>query len=243
MRDKVDNSNSGQFDIDAYEELMELVFAYTAAAQDFGFTHKMNNRFTSLSMNASFLKQALENKDYDKATAKAAQVSESINSLVKFSQNLMNTDLIPAESQELTFPTMISDTVGKLLRLPTFNGIELQQDLATGVINTQANPRIIWIFLYAYLKHTKRYTIEGPVFISTSLDKENMQYIIKTNVNQILTAPPMGTEEDSLTFPSAGEVPLRYLARVIRNVSNRIELIHHTERPLSLELKIKLSTI
>jgi len=96
MENIKNNSQPDLIDIEAYEELMELVFAYTATAHDFGFTHKMNNRFTSLSMNASFLKQALQNEDYDKAIAKASQVSESINNLVKFSQDLMNTDLIHA---------------------------------------------------------------------------------------------------------------------------------------------------
>ncbi|MBT4420307.1 MAG: hypothetical protein HOC81_08860 [Candidatus Marinimicrobia bacterium] len=75
----MDSKQAEPFDIQAYEEMMELVFAYTAAAHDFGFTHKMNNRFTALSMNASFLKQALSNADYEKATAKATLVSDSIN--------------------------------------------------------------------------------------------------------------------------------------------------------------------
>ena len=85
----MDSKQAEPFDIQAYEEMMELVFAYTAAAHDFGFTHKMNNRFTALSMNASFLKQALSNADYEKATAKATLVSDSINNLVKFSQDLI----------------------------------------------------------------------------------------------------------------------------------------------------------
>jgi len=242
MSDTKDNLNSDQLDIEAYEDLMELVFAYSAAAHDFGFTHKMNNRFTSLSMNASFLKQALENQDYDKAASKAAQVSESIKGLVNFSQNLMNTDLIPRETETLEFPGMISDTLGKLLRLSTFSDIKLNQDLDAAELQTKANPKIVWIFLFAFLKHAKRYTTDGPIQLITVFDVEHNQYIIKTDVNQILNGPAVESEVSSLAFPSAGEMPMRYLARVIRNVSSKFELIHHAERPLSLELKINLAT-
>ncbi|NQT63158.1 MAG: hypothetical protein HQ556_09405 [Candidatus Marinimicrobia bacterium] len=240
MEDIENSSQLDQIDIKAYEELMELVFAYTATAHDFGFTHKMNNRFTSLSMNASFLKQALENKDYEKAMAKATQVSESINNLVKFSQDLMSTDLIIAETQQLEFPNMISNVVGRLLKLPTFVGIEINQDLALEVIKTTSNPGVIWIVLYTLLKHAKRYEINGPILLSTAFDKEQDKYIIKTDVSQILKAPATNLKESGLAFPSAGEMPFRYLARVIRNVSTNFELIHRVERPLSLELKLSL---
>ncbi|MBC8191942.1 MAG: hypothetical protein H8E18_06155 [FCB group bacterium] len=240
MEDIENSDQLDQIDIEAYEDLMELVFAYTATAHDFGFTHKMNNRFTSLSMNASFLKQALESNDYEKALAKATQVSESISNLVKFSQDLMNTDLIISESQQLEFPSMLSNVVGKLLRLPTFGGIEISQDLSSEVINTSSNPGVIWIFLYTYLKHAKRYEINGPILLSAAFDKEQEKYIIKTDVSQILKAPGKNLKESGLAFPSAGEVPFRYLARVIRNVSTKFELIHRAERPLSLELKLSL---
>lgn len=241
MEDIANNSQSDQMDIQEFDELMELVFAYTAAAHDFGFTHKMNNRFTALSMNASFLKKALENKDYDKATTKAAQVSESITNLVKFSQDLMSTDLIPSETKHLEFPRMISAAMGKLLNLHPFKGINLRQDLLPDPFSTEANPGIIWIFLYTYLKNAKRYEIEGPILLSTAFEAENNQYLIKTDVQKILKAPEQGSEESALVFPSAGEIPLRYLARVIRNVSSKFELIHQPERPLSLELRITLS--
>ena len=242
MENIKNNSQPDLIDIEAYEELMEFVFAYTATAHDFGFTHKMNNRFTSLSMNASFLKQALQNEDYDKAIAKASQVSESINNLVKFSQDLMNTDLIHAERQQLEFPSMISDVAETLLKLPTFKGIEIKQDLSTKRISTTTNPGVIWIFLYTYLKHTKRHEINGPILLSTAFDKEQDQYIIKTDVNQVLKAPGSKPKESGLAFPSAGEMPFRYLARVIRNVSTKIEMIHRAERSLSLELRLDLSS-
>ncbi|MBT3254223.1 MAG: hypothetical protein HN995_09300 [Candidatus Marinimicrobia bacterium] len=241
MQDINKSSELDQIDLEAYEELMELVFAYTATAHDFGFTHKMNNRFTSLSMNASFLKQALENKNYEKAIAKATQVSESINNLVKFSQDLMSTNLIKAENQLLEVPSMISDVMGKLLKLPTFTGLEVKQDLSPELINTTSNPGVIWIFLYTFLKHAKRYEIKGPILISTIYDKEQNQYIIKTDVNQIVKISGAKSGESGLVFPSAGEMPFRYLARVIRNVSTKFELIHRAERPLSLELKLNLS--
>lgn len=152
----------------------------------------------------------------------------------------MSTDLIALQSQELEFPTMIADTIGKLSNLPTFSGIEITQNLANEVIHIHANSGIIWIFLYAYLKNAERYEIEGPIFLSTELDPDQGLYIIKTDVSKILSAPEAEPDEAALAFPSLGEMPLRYLARVIRNVSSRFEMIHRAERPLSLELKIKL---
>ncbi|MCF7826771.1 MAG: hypothetical protein K9N29_08980 [Candidatus Marinimicrobia bacterium] len=235
-----DSTQSDQFDIQGWEELMELVFAYTAAAHNFGFTHKMNNRFTALSMNASFLKQALAQHDYDKAAAKAVQVSDSINNLVKFSQDLMSTDLIPTENQQIEFPTMITAILGKLLMLPTFNGVELEQNLSTEVLQTTANPGIVWIFLYTFLKHARRYSIKGPLLLSTTFNQQQNQYIIKTDVDQILQSPSLEPEDAALAFPSLGEMPVRYLARVIRNVSSQFELIHRADRPLTLELRINL---
>ncbi len=241
MKETGKSSQADSFDIQAYEDLMELVFSYSAAARDFGFTHKLSNRFTALSMNATFLKQALAHQDYDKAGAKALQISESINNLVKFSQDLMSTDQVAVESQELEFPTMIAETLGHLLGLPTFRTTELEQHLSTEAIRTRINPGIIWIFLYTYLKNAKRYKIQGPIHLSSTIDKERGQYIIKTDVDQILSAPDEGTEESDLAFPSAGEIPIRYLARVIHNVSTRVELIHRVDRPLSVELMINLS--
>ena len=241
MGDITKSGQSDQLDVQEFHELMELVFAYSAAAHDFGFTHKMNNRFTALSMNASFLKQALENQDYDKAAVKASQVSESISNLVKFSQELMSTDLIPSKTQPVEFPGMISDTIGKLLKLPPFKDINLKQDILPDSYNTEANPGIIWMFLYAFLKTAKRYEIEGPIMLSTAIEEAGQQYIIKTDVKQILKTPRQESEDSALVFPSAGEVPLRYLARVIRNVSTQCELTHQADRPLSLELRINLS--
>mgnify|MGYP006883077726 CR=1 FL=1 len=241
--DEITNSSLfDNMDVQEFDDLMELVFAYTAAAHDFGFTHKMNNRFTALSMNASFLMKALANKDYDKATLKAAQVSESISTLVKYSQNLMNTEIIPSGSQLLEFPQMITQTIGKLLNLPPFKDIDVKQDFYTDALSTDANPGIIWIVLYAYFKNAKRYDIEGPIHLTTTLDKESNQYSIKTDVKRILKSPAPGPEESALVFPSAGEMPLRYLGRVIRNVSPQFELLHQTDRPLNIELKITLSS-
>jgi len=240
MNNSQDSNQSDQFDIQGLEALMELVFTYTAASHNFGFTHKMNNRFTALSMNASFLKQALAQKDYDKAAAKAIQVSDSINNLVKFSQDLMSTDLISTENQKIEFPAMITATLGKLLRLPSFSEIELEQHLSSEVLHTTANPGIIWIFLYAFLKHARRYRIKGPILLSTSFNQEQNQYIINTDVSQILKSPDMNAEDSALAFPSLGEMPLRYLARVIRNVSSRFELIHRADQPLTLELRVNL---
>jgi len=242
MGDKRDTRQSKPMDVQEFSELMELVFAYSAAAHDFGFTHKMNNRFTALSMNASFLQKALQDKDYEKATAKSAQVSESIANLVKFSQNLLSVDQIPLETHQLEFPKMISDAVDKLLELPTFKGMILKRHIGADPIVTVANSGIIWIFLYAYLKNAKSYEIEGPILLSSELDKGNNQYIIKADVKRIVSAPDPVAENSALSFPSAGEIPLRYLARVIRSVSSKCEMIHQTDRPLTLELRINLSS-
>ncbi len=240
MKDKLNNIQIDHLDIEGYEELMELVFAYTATAHDFGFTHKMNNRFTSLSMNASFLKQALENKDYEKALARATQVSDSISNLVKYSQELMSTDLINSNSKQFEFPGIISTVVEKLIKLPTFANIEIELDLFPEVVKTTSNPGIIWVFLYAFFKHVKRYKVDGPVSLRTSYDDKNNKYIIQTDVKEILKVPGDTHKGSSIAIPSAGEVPFRYLARVIRNVSTKFELIHRTERPLTLELKLTL---
>lgn len=241
MGDEVNTRVSEPMDLHEFSDLMELVFAYSAAAHDFGFTHKMNNRFTALSMNASFLQKALQNQDYEKAAIKADQVSESIANLVKFSQNLMSVDNIPLDNQQLEFPGVITNTIDKLIGLPPFKAMKLNQNLLSEPFRTSANPGIIWIFLYAYLKNATGYEIQGPIQISSSLDVENNQYILKMDVTHILNAPKQTSEGDSLSFPSAGEMPLRYLARVIRSVSDKFELIHQADRPLTIELRINLS--
>jgi hypothetical protein len=241
MDDFLTNDQSKEIDFQAFHELMELVFAYTSAAHDFGFTHKMNNRFTALSMNASFLRQALENGQYEKASAKATQVSESISNLVQFSQDLMSTDLIPSEAQELVFPGMISNTIDKLLFLPPFKKMELDLDLCRELASTKVNAGIIWIVLFAYFKNTLRYEIDGPIQLSTAIDKIKNQYLIRARVKHILQAPGPVPDISALIFPSAGEIPLRYLARVIRNVSDKFELILQTDRPLNIELRIDLN--
>lgn len=231
---------SDHLEITEYEELMELVFAYTTAAQDFGLTHKMNNRFTSLSMNASFLKQALERQDYEKAKTKAAQVSESITNLVKFSQDLLSSDSLPRDTQEIEFHSYVEEVMRKLLNLPTFKGMEITQQFSTEPASFQANLTIIRIFLYTFLKNAKRYRTNEPIVLSTSLDVEKNQAIIKTEANQIMHEAGNEPVNTSLQFPSAGEIPMRYLARVIRNISNLHEIVHKSERPLNLELRIQL---
>lgn len=241
MTDKVKSSPSNNLDFRDYDELVERVFTYTLAAHDFGFTHKMNNRFTSISMNLSFLKQALARGDYDKARSKTVQISDSIDKLIKFAQNLGKSDLMVGDAQEIEFPSILSGTVRTLLNLPTFRGINIKQVLDENMIRTHANSEVIQIFLFAYLKHAKRYKFEGPITLSSTWDNEHNQYIINTDVGKILSSPNPESDVTALDFPSLGEMPLRYLARVIRHVSDVFELNHRPDRPLSAELKLNVS--
>lgn len=240
LQNTAEDQPASVLDLEEYEALMELVFAYTSAAQDFGFTHKINNRLTSLSMNASFLKTAIEKNDIEKAELKVNQVVESIKNLVDFSQSLMSTDLDRSTTEELDLSEFISETTEALLSLPTFSRIELKQALTETSTSTQVNPKIIQIILYAYFKHIKRITVDGPVVLSSSIDSDQSIYILKADINKILKAPVSDDSKSSLTFPSAGEIPLRYLARVIRNISGNVELVYREERPLHLELRIEM---
>lgn len=233
-------NDSSPMSIAEYEEFMELVFAYTAAAHDFGFAHKMNNRFTALSMNATFLLQALSKEDLEKANAKAAQVAESITNLVSFSQQLVTADWVPSESAEHELNELVEDSLNRVLGLPTFEGLGVTLDIDTAPIQTALNPAVPGIFFYSYLKHCKRHEYSGNVQIKTAFDAETRMYSIVSSVGEIKSAPPSQPESAALAFPSAGEMPLRYLARVIRNVSPQFELITHEDRPLDLELEIRV---
>lgn len=227
-------------DIQAYEALMDLVFSYSSAAHDFGFAHKMNNRFTALSMNASFLKQALAKGDVVKATVKAEKVIESINNLVTYSQELMNTDQVPVQINEVELNSWLDALLISFLRLPPFKELKIDWQPSEDVVETNVDTGIITVFLFAFLKQVRRFESDKPILITAGIDPDSGQYLITTRAQEIrrLEGDP---GEVGILFPSPGEMPLRYLARVIRNVSRTMELIHREDRPLDLELRITIT--
>lgn len=243
MKDKQMHNSPETVDVASTEELMELVFLYTAAAHDFGFTHKMNNRFTALSMNASFLKQALERQDYDKAQKKADQVYESIQGLIEFSQELLSSDQLPQSKEELQLPDDLHDILATILALPSFEEFHVTTSFDPVNIRCKINSAVIRVFLYAFLKNIQQFQIQGPIIIGTAYDANAGIYTIKTDVEKIITIPTPKPEGSSLIFPSAGAIPMRYFARVIKNHSNQFDLVHHPEHPLTLEFSIQISPI
>jgi len=243
MENKQKQNMPGSADVGSLEELMELVFLYTAAAHDFGFTHKMNNRFTALSMNASFLKQALERKDYEKAQKKADQVFESIQGLIEFSQELLSSDQLPQNKQELHFPEDLHKILDSLLALPGFGTISVNRTIDPNSLPCKVNSAVIKVFLYAFLKNVQQFHVEGSIQITTAYDVDAGLYTIKTDVESILSGPAPELDENALNFPSAGAIPMRYFARVIKNHSNQFELSHHPETPLTLALSIQILPI
>ena len=105
--------------------------------------------------------------------------------------------------------------------------IERGDDINSGIIWDELNDH------FAMINTTEDGSTSGNINVNSYAKLKSSGIILGTSE----------LDENALNFPSAGAIPMRYFARVIKNHSNQFELAHHPETPLTLALSIQILPI
>ena len=189
-------------------------------------SHTINNLLTSAKIHVTMSKRYLEKGNQEATIERLGKIDQSLDNLVRFSNEISGHISIPTESSKNDIQKLIQDSVEIATSL--FKGFEFSVDFDFDEFgkDIDIDPSLIEVLIISFLATGKRMYNSCDYIFNTKWNDDRTQLKITGITTNIGELNPIS--EDSLLARSSGsdigEIPLSTMKRIIQTQFKHVNL-------------------